>query len=130
MVRLGTVVLASVATLALATPALAGAVVVTSSSAQGDMGTAHNAHAGTDDPEYIGCSVYATAYSDTPMLMCQAQDSKGEFGFCYSNSPVLIAAAQAFTTVADVSFGWDETFNCSWLTIANYSQPPGRNTTP
>jgi hypothetical protein len=126
MVRLGTVVLASVAVLALATPAFAGAVVVSTSSAQGDMGTAHN----LGDGEYIGCSVHATAYADTPMLLCQAQDSKGEFAFCFTNSPVLVAAAQAMTTVSDVSFGWDDGSNCSWLVIANYSQPPGRTTTP
>jgi hypothetical protein len=128
MVRLTTAVLATVAVIATTSSAFAQAVPVQvgPNSAQGDMGTAHNA----GDGEFIGCAISAPAYADSPMIICEASDSVGTFGYCFSTSPVLLAAAESMTTVSEVSFMWDDSFTCTSLVITNFSQPPGRNTNP
>ena len=128
MVRLTTAVLASVALVAMTSPAFADPVSVdlADSQAQGDMGTAHN----STDGEYIGCAVNAPAYADSPMVICQARDGAGNFGLCFSTNPILIAAAESMTTVSEIAFAWDSNQSCTSLLIGNYSQPPGRNTSP
>jgi hypothetical protein len=128
MVRLTTAVLASVALVAMTSPAFADPVSVdlADSQAQGDMGTAHN----LGDGEFIGCTVNAPAYADSPMVICQARASDGTFAICFSTSPILISAAESMTTVSEVAFAWDSQQTCTSLLIGNYSQPPGRNTSP
>jgi hypothetical protein len=100
-----------------------GGVQVFGSWARGDMGTAHNV-AGS---HYIGCWVNSDTVGP-PLLYCEANDGAGAMNFCYSQNSNLINSAQTIEAVSEIQFGWDGSHACTWLTIINASQPPGRKT--
>jgi hypothetical protein len=105
----------------LAGTASAGPVQVFGSWAHGDMGTAHNA----GSAQYIGCWVNTDTIGPT-LLYCEANDGAGNVNFCYSTNTNMVNVAQTIQTVSDIQFGWDVYHSCTWFTINNFSQPPGR----
>lgn len=98
-----------------------GGVYVYGTWARGDLGTAHNA-AGS---HYIGCWV-STDTVGPPLVYCEANDGAGNMNYCYSTNSNLLNTAQTIEAVSEIQFGWDGSHACTWLTILNFSQPPGR----
>jgi hypothetical protein len=106
---------------ALAGSAVAGPVQVFGNWARGDMGTAHNA--GTS--QYIGCWVNTDTVGP-PLLYCEANDGLGSVNFCYTTNANMLNTMQTVQLSSDIEFGWDGSHGCTWITISNFSQPPGR----
>jgi hypothetical protein len=121
MVKLRKGVLAAAVVCGLAGTAVAGSVQVFGNWARGDMGTAHNA----SGAQYIGCWVNSDPVGP-PLLYCEANDGVGNVNFCYSTNAHMIQVASAMQSTSDISFGWEATHACSWFTVNNFSQTPGR----
>jgi hypothetical protein len=121
MVKLRNGVLALALVCGLAGTAFAGAVQVFGNWARGDMGTAHN----TAGSQYIGCWVNTDTVGP-PLLYCEANDGAGNVNFCYTTNANMVNVAQTIQTVSDIEFGWDVNHACTWYTVNNFSQPPGR----
>lgn len=105
----------------LAGTALAGPVQVYGNWARGDMGNAHNV-SGT---QYIGCWINSDAVGP-PLLYCEANDGAGSMNFCYTSNASMLQVASTLQASSEISFGWDTAHACSWYTVTNFSQPPGR----
>lgn len=124
MTKLRKVFLALLLTCGLAGTALAtGGVQVFGNWAKGEMGTAHN----TAGSHYIGCWVNSDTVGP-PLLYCEANDGVGNMNYCYTTNVNLLNTVQTIQTVSEIQFGWDASHYCTWLTINNASQPPGRKT--
>jgi hypothetical protein len=119
MVKIRTLLLSLAVATALAGTAWAVPVQVFPTWARGDMGTAHNTVG------FIGCWI-DTDPIGPPLLYCEANDGAGNDNFCMTTNPVMMSVAQSMTTVAEIEFGWDGAHGCTWITISNFSQPPGR----
>jgi hypothetical protein len=101
--------------------ASATTVQVFSDWARGDMGTAHNASNG----QYIYCWV-TSDIGGPPILYCEAYDGLGATSFCFSVNSYLVNIATGMADSTQVEFGWDDGHLCSFLTVNNTSQTPGR----
>jgi hypothetical protein len=121
MVMLRKVTLALALVCGLAGTAFAGPVQVFGNWARGDMGTAHN----TSGSQYIGCWSNSDVVGPA-LLYCEANDGAGNFNFCYTQNVNMMSVLQSMQTTSDIEFSWDGSHACTWLTISNYSQPPGR----
>ncbi|HVZ75257.1 MAG TPA: hypothetical protein VHJ20_22925 [Polyangia bacterium] len=100
----------------------AGPVQVFGNWARGDMGNAHN----TGGTQYIGCWVNSDP-SGAPLAYCEANDGGGSMNFCYTSNGNLVSLMSSMQASSEIQFGWDTSHACTWLTILNFSQPPGRH---
>jgi hypothetical protein len=124
MTKLRKGILVALLTCGLAGTALAtGGVYVYGTWAKGDLGTAHN----TAGAHYILCWVNSDTVGP-PLLYCEANDGAGNINYCFSTNTNLLNTVQTIQTVSEVSFGWDTSHYCTWVTINNGSGPPGRKT--
>jgi hypothetical protein len=105
----------------LAGTALAGPVQVFGTWARGDLGAAHNASSAA----YVGCWV-STDSTGPALAYCEANDGVGNFNFCYTQNPHLLNTISSMTSSSELVFGWDASHVCVWLTVAQFSQSPGR----
>lgn len=122
MRRLRTALIAAVLAVGLfAGPASATTVQVFSDWSRGDMGTAHNSSTGS----YIYCWVNSDI-SGPPLLYCEAYDGAGALSFCYSINNNLLGVAASMADSSQIEFGWDDGHVCSFLTVKNTSETPGR----
>jgi hypothetical protein len=121
MVKLGCGLLVAGLVFGLAGTALAGPVQVYGNWARGEMGSAHNA----GGAQYIGCWINSDS-SGPPLLYCEANDGAGAMNFCYSTNPSMLQVASTIQSSSELSFGWDALHACSWYTVSNFSQAPGR----
>jgi hypothetical protein len=121
MAKLRTGILAMALVCGLGGAALAGPVQVFGSWARGDMGNAHN----VTGSQYIGCWVNSDTVGP-PLAYCEANDGAGSMNFCYTYNTNLVSLMSTMQTSSEIQFGWDGTHTCTWATIINFSQPPGR----
>ena len=101
--------------------AFAGPVQVFGNWARGDLGAAHN----MSGSQYIGCWSNSDA-SGPPLVYCEANDGAGSFNFCFTQNASMASVLQSIQSTSELVFGWTTDHACQWLTIASYSQSPGR----
>jgi hypothetical protein len=83
--------------------------------AYGSMGTVRNE---ADTGAGIGCTVYASKGSPATVF-CGAETTATGYtwGGCTSTDPALVQVALAMTSDAEISFDWDASGNCTYLSI-------------
>ena len=101
--------------------AFATPVQIFSDWARGDMGTAHNSTNG----QYIYCWL-STDIKGPPLLYCEAYDGTGAFSFCFSINETLQSIVGSMTSESQIEFGWEDGHTCSFFTVKNTSESPGR----
>lgn len=85
--------------------------------AQGDQVTARTAK---NDVEGIGCGIRVFDGGFT-FGFCQAADSDGVEGFCFTENPDLLDAMKATSAYAFITFGWDENEECTRIGFSTQS---------
>lgn len=128
MSKLKTVIIAAGAAFA-ATGALAGKVQpvpvqvdTTTLFAMGDMVTARYS---AFENEFIGCGVRKFddgAGGATAFGFCQAEDRKGNSGFCNTSNEDLLDAIEASADYGFITFSWNEDGECTRIGFSNQSQ--------
>ncbi len=96
-------------------------VDLTTRFAGGDMLSARYA---PNKNEFIGCGVRKFddgAGGATAFGFCQAEDAKGERGFCNTNNEDLLDAIEASADYGYISFSWDKDGICRRIGFSNQS---------
>jgi hypothetical protein len=119
--RTGTLALGLVCAIGAPARAAAGPVQVYGNWARGELGAAHNA----GGSHYIGCWSNSDA-AGPPLVYCEANDGAGNFNFCYTQNTAMASVLQSIQSTSELTFAWGADHACLWLTVAHFSQAPGR----
>ena len=91
--------------------------------AYGNLGDARNS---ADVNQDLGCTT--SAYSDGSIFVtCQANDQNGNWAFCSSSNPAMVAAAQSIGSDSYVYFSWDANYSCTAIQVENNSWTTPKN---
>jgi hypothetical protein len=88
-----------------------------------NLGSARNS---SDSTQYF--EVVNQAFNDAlSVVYVVAQDSSGNFGWCYSNASSLIDVANGIAADSFVQITWNENFECTSLQTHKASYTPPKN---
>jgi hypothetical protein len=54
-------------------------------------------------------------------VQCDAWDAKGNFAFCFTSDPTMVAIARSLNSASYIDFGWDAKSNCTHIDVQSAS---------
>jgi hypothetical protein len=119
---------AAMAGLITVTPVTVTVNADTSGSANGSMSAARFSK---NEVEYIGCGVRRIEDGLGGVVVfgfCQASNAAGDFGFCNTENPALIASIGDQDDYSFVTFSWNEEGVCQLIgnSTQSFYIPPGK----
>ncbi|WP_375772843.1 putative porin [Archangium gephyra] len=90
-------------------------------------GTLSGARNSPDSAQHIGCRIYSYGSGGNTELQCTAVSSNNVGGWCYSTDPALISLMQSIKGDSYISFYWNTSAKCTYVSVENSSYYAPKN---